>query len=80
MYFWYTGMTGPEEIKSTRIEVANALAAGYLKNSVITHRYGDDGCYESLTFYTPFPNDKEFNSAMNNSAGDITREMNNIGQ
>jgi hypothetical protein len=80
MYFHHTGSTSPEEVVSTSANVANALAAGYFKNSVITHRYGDDGCYESLTFYTPFPNDKEFNSAMNNDAGAITQEMNYVGQ
>ncbi|MCI0498759.1 MAG: hypothetical protein L0Y36_03630 [Planctomycetales bacterium] len=80
MYFWYTGMTSPEEIIGADANIKNALTAGYLKNSLITHRYGDDGVYESLTFCTPFPNNKDFSWAMDNQTGDITREMNNIGQ
>ncbi len=63
-----------EEVIQSRSEITEALAKGFLKNRIIAHCYGDS-IYESLCFLTPYPPDKEFETAMDNSTGDISRLM-----
>ena len=76
-YINHVGIAYPEEIVSSSLAVSSGLMKGYMKNTVITHQYGDS-VYDSLIFYTPFPNDKDFDSAMNNETGAVIQEMNRL--